>query len=110
MGDVFSGLAFQALGGPATGVDLKPLRPPTQKPNAATVSDAHKKVKIQREGFIAGEDPAATSMLVAEFDFVGSAADDPAQFLTLKKHVLGTPPLYSLPMTPGRGEKLNRRF
>ena len=34
-----------------------------------------------------GEDPATTSVFIPKFDFVGSAFDYLAQFLTVKEHV-----------------------
>jgi hypothetical protein len=47
---------------------------------------------------------------IAELDFVRSAGDDLAQFLTLKQHVAWDSSSVALPMTPGRGEKSEWRF
>ena len=57
-----------------------------KKSNAAPVSDANKEIQVQGQRVDAGEDPATASVFIAEFDFVGSAFDDLAQFLTVKKH------------------------
>ena len=81
------------------------LCPTTQKSNAAAVSDPYKEVQIQGERIGAGEDPATTSIFVAEFDFVGSALDDLAQFLTVKKHLCGDSSGIGSPDDPwARGE------
>lgn len=87
MGDVSSGLAFQPLRCVASGVDCKHLCTPAEKSNAAPISDTHKKVQIQGERFGTGENPTTAPVLIAELDFVWSAADDLAQFLTFKQHV-----------------------
>jgi hypothetical protein len=88
MGDVCSSLAFQALRCMASEVDVKLLCTTAQKSNAAPVSDAHEEVQIQCERLGARENPAATSVLIAELDFVSSASDDLAQFLTIEQHAV----------------------
>jgi hypothetical protein len=91
MSDVCFTLAFWLLRGVAAGIEGELLRPTAQKSNAAAVSDPDKEVQIQGERIGAGEDPATTSIFVAEFDFVGSAFDYLAQFLTVKEHVAWCP-------------------
>jgi hypothetical protein len=88
MGEVYSGFAFQAPRGAASVVDYKLPGTPAQKPNAAPVADAHKKVQIQGERLGTGKDPATAAVLIAELDFVSSASDDLAQFLTIEQHAV----------------------
>jgi hypothetical protein len=76
MSDVYSGLAFQTLRGPATSIELRPLCPPAQKSNPAPVSDAHKKVEIQGKRLSTGKDPATAAVLIPALDVIRSAADD----------------------------------
>jgi hypothetical protein len=71
----------------ASGVDCEHLCTPAQKSKPAPISDTHKKVQIQGERFGTGENPATAPVLIPELDFVWSAADDLAQFLTFKQHV-----------------------
>ena len=88
MSDVYFGLAFQALRCVASRVECELPGTPAQKTNAAPVSDAHENVQIQGERLGAREDPATTPVLIAQFHLVRSAADELAQFLTLKQHVV----------------------
>jgi hypothetical protein len=76
MSDVYSGLTFQALRCVASGVERKLLGTPTQKSNTALVSNAHKKIQVQGKCLGTRENPATASVLIAELDFVRSAADD----------------------------------
>src|SRR5213592_4195567 len=106
MSDVHFGLALQSLRCVTSGVDRKPLCTTAQKSNTMPVSDANKKIQIQRERLVAKEDPATTPVLISQFDRVRSAADDLAQFLTLKIH-LDTPPVSALPIPQGEGRNQN---
>jgi hypothetical protein len=90
MGDVYVRFALQSLRCVTSGVEHEPLCTTTQESNAAAVADAHKNVHIQGESFGLGEKPAATPVLIAQFDLVRSATDDLAQFFTLKKHIAWT--------------------
>jgi len=87
MGDVYFGLALQSLRCVAAGVDGKLPCTTAQESNAAPVADAHKKVQIQDESLGAGEESAEAPVLISQLDFVRSAADDLAEFLTFKEHV-----------------------
>jgi hypothetical protein len=101
MSDVYSGLVFQALRCVAAGVESKVLCTTAKESNALPVSDAHKKVQIQGERLGTGEAAATAAVLIAELDHVQSAADDLAQFLTVKQQGCGDSSRGSLPMTPG---------
>jgi hypothetical protein len=87
VGDVYFALALQSLGGVAPRVYREFLSAPAQKSNAPPISDTHKKVEIKGQRFGAGEDSATTPVLITEFNQVPSAADDLAQFFTIKQHV-----------------------
>jgi hypothetical protein len=79
-------IAFQALRCVASSVERKLLGAPTQKSNAAPISDAHKKVQVQGKRLGTREDPATAPVLIAELDFVRSATDDLTQFSAIKQH------------------------
>jgi hypothetical protein len=111
MGEVYSGFVFQTLRSVASRVDHKLPGTPAQKPNAPPVSDAHKKVQIQGERFVTGKDSATAAVLIAELHFVRSAADDLAQFLTIKQHVARGLLLFLLSRSPqGEGRNQNVGF
>jgi len=105
MGEVYSGFVFQTLRSVASRVDHKLPGTPAQKPNAPPVSDAYKKVQIQGKRFGTGKDSATAAVLIAELHFVRSAADDLAQFLTIKEHAAGDASAFFSPDDPrARGE------
>jgi hypothetical protein len=87
MGDVHSVLAFQPMRCMASGVECELPGTPTQKSNAASVSDAHKEVQVQSERIRTSESPVTAAVLITKLDLVRRAVEDLAQFLTFKKHV-----------------------
>jgi hypothetical protein len=84
MGDVSARLAFEALRSVAPGVERKLPSTTSKKSNASPVSDANKKIQIQGERLVPGEDPATATVIVVEFDEIRRTGDDLAKFLTLK--------------------------
>ncbi len=85
MSDIYSVVAFQPPGPAdvAASIHGKLLGTNAQKSNPALVSNAHKQVQMQIESVRDGEYPTTRAVLILQFDFARSAADDLAQFLTI---------------------------
>jgi hypothetical protein len=79
-------LALQPLRGVASGAECKLMCARAQKLDAATVSDAHEKVRIQGERVSNGKNPATAAVVVTQLDLARRARDEIAQFLTFKHH------------------------
>ncbi|MGA7414547.1 MAG: hypothetical protein WBW33_29020 [Bryobacteraceae bacterium] len=76
MGDVDAVLIFRASRSAASRVDDKLLCATAQKSNSAPVSNAHEEIQIQGERLWTGKKPATAAILVPEFDFAWSSADN----------------------------------
>src|ERR1700733_730586 len=87
MGNIYSGLTFQALSCPASSIDSKLLSSPAEKPNPVPIPDSYKQVEIQRQRSVSPKDPAIASVFIAQLDPARSATDDLAQFLAVEQHV-----------------------
>ena len=106
MSDVYSGVTFESRCGPTTRVESKCAGTTTQEPNAASVANTDEKLKSREKRLLAGEQPAATTVLVTEFNHVSAAADCFAQLLPSKSMLFGDSCGIALPMKP-QGEGKN---
>jgi hypothetical protein len=107
MCDVDPALALQTLRCVASSVEGKSLCAPAQESNASPIPDAHKQVEVQDERVRTGEHAITPPVLIPEFDFVRGAADDLAQFSTIKQHVGDTSGIDSPDDPRVRGETQN---